>query len=1114
MKEKTAATIRLVLALAGGLLLGATAGVSAAEEAAGRLCEVWQREYAGDDATGEHVVALWSFNEKQELGDLSGHGHDLVLEEAAINAEGRVGFGSCLESFPGWPVADARHRARAKDHPGLSPSGPFTLELWIGPKAELNADYPDAFLIDKKYVAHDDYQLILGGADRYGNRMLRACLGFGADSSTWYSRPLQFEPGTWYHVAFTYDGAGTGSFFVDGVPSGMNRIDGRKGISPGKHFLSIGDRIGSYYHGFPGSIDQMRISNRVLEFRRVKFEPIGERHVFVRMEEGARQRFRVTNLQRTPLAGATVKISCEAMADQRVELGGLAPGESVEIDYPLDTSVRADLYSIETQLVVAGPEPVESREAFPVRIVARSAPDRFPVLMWGVYGNVPEEIERLKRIGFTHVLGVRADYNKIYEAGGPTLAAEPEKIAETRRSLDAALVADLSLVGSLSPGGAMRSREEFRRVDRQGELQTGRDDVCGLFGELQKFCYNVGASVVGTYGDHPAFAAAMIHTEVRDHAQPCFHPHDFEAFKERTGLDVPPEVANRSGVDYTKLPDFPASRVIADDHPIYVYYRWYWKRGDGWPGLNTALHRGLKSTGRDNLWTYHDPAGRVASVYGSGGEVDVLSQWTYSYPDPIRIGLATDELFAMARGASVKQDVMKMTQIIWYRSQTAPQFKKPDAKKPDAKKPEEVLPRRARWEKEQPEAAFITIAPMHLREAFWTKMARPIKGIMYHGWQSLVPCQPPGGYRFTHPETQHELARLIRQVVRPLGPTLTRVPDTKSDVAFLESFAAEMFARRGTYGWNRGWAGDAYHVLLYAKLQPEVVFDETITERGLDDFRVLVMCDCDVLTQSVATRVKAFQKRGGLVVGDQRLAPAIKPDVLLPVYTRTKRAEEDKAALQQLAVGLREQLDARYTRYVDTESPEVIPRVRRYRDTDYVFVVNDRREFGNYVGQHGLVMENGLPSDTLVTVGRESGFVYDLVEHRQIAARPEGGKLLFDVHLGPCDGRVLMITPEAVDRVKIAVPSKVARGDTVELAFFVVDPNDRPVAAVVPLEVTIRDPEGRVAEFSGYYAAVDGLAKLTFDVAPNDPPGTWQVEARELASGRRVVGYFRVERPK
>ena len=120
---------------------------------------------------------------------------------------------------------------------------------------------------------------------------------------------------------------------------------------------------------------------------------------------------------------------------------------------------------------------------------------------------------------------------------------------------------------------------------------------------------------------------------------------------------------------------------------------------------------------------------------------------------------------------------------------------------------------------------------------------------MYHGWQSLVPCDSPSGYRYTHPQTQHELARLVENVVEPLGPTLLSVPGAQSDVAFLEAFASEMFARRGTYGWCGSWAGDVYHVLMYAHLQPEIVFDETIVDRGLDGFRVLVMPDCDVLTE-------------------------------------------------------------------------------------------------------------------------------------------------------------------------------------------------------------------------------------------------------------------------
>lgn len=1064
------------------------------------LCDPWDAEYTGDDATGKQTIALWQFTADAEGADASGHGHAATLQGARIHPEGR--FGSCLECSPGWPVEDKRHAAIVPAHPALSPKGAFTIELWINPKPGMKDDYAP-FLVDKKYVAHDDYQLTLGTADRNGSRVLSACLGFGIDSSTWYSRPVKFEPGKWRHVAFTYDGQGTGSFFLDGLPWGSQRIPGRKGISPGSHPLSIGDRIGSYYHGFPGLIDQVRICEGVREFRRVKFERISDRACFVRGEPEAAVRFRVTNLQRTPLAEALATISLGAVSPKDTKIASLAPGESLEIDYSVPTDLRPDAYRLVAAFRSEKPVLCQSEESFDVRLVPRRPP-RLPVVMWGGYDGQPGELARLKQIGFTHALGIAVDYMKIYEAQTPTEAARPDAVARTKQILDEALAGDLGIIAGLSPGSAMQSKPEFHRVNRQGKPYE--KDICALAPELEKYCYNVGASVAQTYGQFPAFCAAMIHTEVRDAAQPCFHAHDLEAFRKAAGIDVPPEAGARWGVDYTRLPNFPVDRVIPDNHPIYLYCRWYWKQGDGWNGLNTAVHRGLKSTGRSDLWTYHDPAVRVASVYGSGGEVDFLSQWTYSYPDPIRIAVATDELLAMVGGvpAPRQQQVMKMTQIIWYRSQTAP----------IPKGPAEELPYKARWEQEQPDAPFITIAPMHLREAFWTKIARPIKGIMYHGWQSLVPCESPSGYRYTHPQTQHELARLVREVVEPLGPTLLAVPGVQSDVAFLESFASQMFARRGTYGWGGSWAGDAYHVMLYAALQPEIVYDETIVERGLDGFRVLVMPDCDVITQKMAERIKAFQAAGGLIVGDERTAPAIKPDILLKTYQRTGRAKEDKAALQALAAELRKQLDGRYARYVDSSNPEVIPYRRRHAETDYLFVVNDRREYGEYVGQHGLVMENGLPSDAVLAVARPAGFVYDLIRHRPVPARQENGKLLLDLHLGPCDGGLYMISDRPIQRVEIAGPETVDRGAKAALAIAVRDDQGHPVKAVVPLAVDIRDAEGRQAEFSGAYAAVDGKLSVTLDIAPNDPMGIWQIEARELASGSAAVHALRVLGPK
>ena len=84
-----------------GLLAALAAHLPAAETPPVQLCEPWESQYSGEDATGEHVIGLWQFNAGAETKDDSGHAHDLALQGAKGNAQGR--FGGAMESAPGWP---------------------------------------------------------------------------------------------------------------------------------------------------------------------------------------------------------------------------------------------------------------------------------------------------------------------------------------------------------------------------------------------------------------------------------------------------------------------------------------------------------------------------------------------------------------------------------------------------------------------------------------------------------------------------------------------------------------------------------------------------------------------------------------------------------------------------------------------------------------------------------------------------------------------------------------------------------------------------------------------------------------------------------------------------
>ena len=1064
----------------------------------------WQTLYAGEEATGEKVIGLWQFNPGAEAKDNSGNGHDLTLRGKSGYAAGGL-FGACLESFGSGAENDAPHGAFADNDPRLSPLGAFTIEMWIKPKPEMDM-FDEIFLLDKKYIisspvqseqpdANYDYCLYLRRRGIY-RCQFRAHLGFGKDSAGFESRDVTLKPGKWYHVAFTYDGAGTGNFFLNGTSVGGTVHAGRGSVVPGKYPLVIGDRCGSIHEGFPGFIDQVRLSKGVVPFNDLISIRLadGARSAFVRMEKNAGVPLVIKNDSGGELTGVTVSL---AGSRREIPLAALSPGEAQPggpqtVQAPVDTTVCPGSYTLVVEVsAAAGAKDNFIRQRFPIVIVRRPLPHTMPVMLWGSHPEIPD----LKQIGFTHR---SVPLGNFWSSWRPLDGA----------MLDRLLVEGLGAVATwIHPGRHYNSDMKYRRIDRDGKPYEGRVRTCVSFPEIQNFGYNVGASVAKAYGHYPALKAALINTEDRDSTQVCFHEHDKEAFRKYSGYDIPAMVHNKSGVLYSTIKDFPKNRIIPDDDHILNYYRWFWKEGDGWNPLHTQVHKGLKSTGRADLLTFFDPAVRAPSLWGSAGELDAINHWNYTYPDPIKFGQTTDEMFAMAAGAARPQKVIRMTQMIWYRSEVAPNLPEDESK-------------RAPWEKgKNADARFITVAPDHLRETFWCKISRPVSGIMYFGYESLRPTpqsNQPGGFRFTNPETAPVLTELIHDVVKPLGPMLLQVPDRQADVALLESFASQVFAHPGiARGVGAGdglyWQADMHLILQWAGIQPRIVYDETILRDGLDEFRVLVMPDCDVLTEPVVKRILEFQRRGGLVVADQFLAPAIMPDILLPSRQRSGKADKDKAVLLARAAALRQELDPFYRRYSDSSNPEVVTRVRRYGSTDYLFAVNDRREYGDYVGGYGLVMEKGLPSSATLSLDRPGGYVYDLVDGKAmtVTQTPEG--LAIKATFKPGGGRLFMITEKKIAGVRIEAPSNARLGKQLKLDIAVVDKHNKAIDAVLPMSVEIEDPENRRAEFSGYYGAKDGKLTLVLDLARNDLAGQWTITVSELASGLSRKHTVRVE---
>ncbi len=808
------------------------------------------------------------------------------------------------------------------------------------------------------------------------------------------------------------------------------------------------------------------------------------RTAFYRMEEKANLKITLTNRGEEPLEGASIHLSGSLQESEKtVEL--IAGGATLTVDLPMDTTLRPDAYPLKVGVYDKAGQPLGEPITLTMTIVPRPLQQRMPVILWGS-GNM----EKIKAMGFTH-------YFAIWQGStAPAVNfANAEGLRKIRSKVDRAMAAGVGSLAKITIGRNRNLRTTYNRIDRKGRTYPALN---GQFPEVQRHALELGNFVATHFGDLPGFKGALINTEVRDHTRPSHHPIDANAYKEATGNEIPLEIdANAQGVRYSNLADFPATRIIPDDHPILAYYRWFWKEGDGWNHLHTLIHQGIQSARRPDVWTFFDPAVRAPSLYGSGGDVDYLSQWTYSYPDPLKVNLAGDELLAMA-GGHPRQQIMNMTQAIWYRSQTA------------------ALPRdeegaslkTAPWEAQKPDARFISISPDHLSEMLWLKLSQPVQAIMYHGWGSLEETAS-GGYDMTNAETPARLKQLLQTVVEPLGPMLRQIGDAPTDVAFLESFASQIFARRGTYGWGRGWGADAYLIARYSGLQPQIVYDETILTRSLNGFSILFAPHCDVLTQKVVAEIKRFQQRGGIVIGDQYLAPGLEPDILLSAFSRSDDAEKDKALLLEKAAELKTELQGFYQPPFESDHPNVI--LRRRGSGELLFAVNDHRTFGDYVGQYRRVMEKGLPSKATLRWQRPGDIIYDLSKRQIVATKTVEDGVEFPVELGAGEGRLFLALPRPVGKLEIHAPKEGKRDGALAVAIRLTDDRGQPIAAVVPMEVTIRDPEGNPAEWSGHYGAASGELKLMLHIASNDVAGNWTIETVEGISGRRSLHSFEVD---
>lgn len=834
-----------------------------------------------------------------------------------------------------------------------------------------------------------------------------------------------------------------------------------------------------------------------------KVEYTGVRRVFLREERGGECVLSVTNTTGVSLAGLGARLSMDGLAPREVVLGHLEPGETATIRYPVDTlGLCESKYGLSCDLLVG--EQALASKSFPVWIAPKINRYGLEVLCWDGLGVSEEALAETQRLGFTSRTVL------LFRGAAAQDVALPRWVVP---AVDAGLRFGLDAMIRVSTERICEEDQTFI-LGPDAKPQLGKHKMnCPNHSLVRQRVAAAAIRLADTVENLPAFRYALMNSETENEERKlaqCRHDFCLAKVEAELGFGVPDGFERGwsvVGAQLWKAPEtFGVSEngLVADDNVHYRFLKWWWQRGSGFPGLNRLFSRTLKER-VPRLKTFHDPVLRCPAFAGRCSGLDFASQWTYTVPSPLGILQNADELLAAAdRGQPVCQTI----QLFWYKSAVMP---KPGPNEEGAARNEAVFAQDAdAW------GNYITLSPAHLREAVWLALSRPVSMLQFGGASAI--CDNPGSYDYTNPDTPEELARLASELIKPYGPMLREMQEQPTDTAILSSAANSLFARGGSYGQTAGTFGDCHKTIVLAQFRPRVLFDETVQTRGLDGYRVLFLPGCKVMLSGVHERLLAFAQAGGVVVVDNAGGPEV-PGAMPFDFPETKGKglgpEQEQALWVAAGTALKEALHTRGVRWsVSSSSPDVVFGVRRGRGAACIFVVNDRRCAGDYVGRHGRILDDGVAQEIDLFFDAsdfDGGVFYDVLLRRRLDTIRQGGRLAARVSLPPAGGRLVYWSPRPIAAVLVRAPGRAKRGSRATLHFGVCAPDGDAVPGVQPLSVTVRDSAGRLNAYSGYYRAIDGVFELDLPLAFNDRVGCWRARVEELVAGNRAEAMFLVE---
>jgi hypothetical protein len=144
---------------------------------------------------------------------------------------------------------------------------------------------------------------------------------------------------------------------------------------------------------------------------------------------------------------------------------------------------------------------------------------------------------------------------------------------------------------------------------------------------------------------------------------------------------------------------------------------------------------------------------------------------------------------------------------------------------------------------------------------------------------------------------------------------------------------------------------------------------------------------------------------------------------------------------------------------------------------------------------------------TTLTRADDGRIPVDVFTGRVLEATRVNGAMTVKVELPKWEGQLILFLPALPGAVELTgVPEHIAPGVPMKLGVYLRDNAGKLVTAPLPLQVTLRDPQGQVdREYTHRLLTAGGAAAHSLTFAVNDQRGEWMLEVEDVLTGLKTA---------